>query len=408
MPVPPDARPATAHARPPTRRRLLGTAGSLLAGWAGPIRAEPNPEAITWRIGPGRVHTTLAAALRLARDGDTIELDAGVYTGEVGVVTQRRLTLRGVGGSAVLDAQGRHALGKGTLVVTGGDITVENLEFRGARVPHHNGAGIRLDGGRLTVRRCRFIDNQMGILTGNRPDIELHIEDSLFAQAPRDTGALHHLLYVGRIGRFSVRGSRFENGWHGHLLKSRAQHSVIEYNLIHDGPLGSASYEIDLPEGGLARIIGNVIGQSRQTQNVALLSFGAEGGHWPRHALHLAHNTFVSDYPGIARFVQIWTERLGSPPDVQVINNLAVGPGWLGPGLPGRHEGNWPALSAWFTDARAMDWRLPPGSVLRGAGVDPRREPGPDLRPRAEFTWPTGTRALDADPVRWTPGAFQR
>ena len=34
---------------------------------------------------------------------------------------------------------------------------------------------------------------------------------------------------------------------------------------------------------------------------------------------------------GIARFVQIWTERLGSPPDVQVINNLAVGPGWVPP-----------------------------------------------------------------------------
>jgi hypothetical protein len=408
MPAPPDARAPAAQASTPTRRQLLCTAGGLTAGWAWSVQGEPKPEGTTWRVGPGRSHTTLGAALRQARDGDTIELDSGMYGGDVGVVTQSRLTLRGVGGVPVLDAQGRHAMGKGILVVTGGDVTVENLEFRGARVPHHNGAGIRLDGGRLAVRRCRFIDNQMGILTGNRTDIELHIEDSLFVQAPRDASALHHLLYVGRIGRFSVRGSRFENGWRGHLLKSRARHSVIEYNLIHDGPQGGASYEIDLPEGGQARIIGNVIGQSRQTQNAAVLSFGAEGGHWPRHALHLAHNTLVSNFAGLARFVEIWPDRLGSSPDVQVINNLAVGPGWLGPGLPGRHDGNWPALAVWFADAHAMDWRLPPGSVLRGAGVDPRQEPGPDLRPRAEFTWPLGTRALDADPVRWTPGAFQR
>ena len=74
--------------------------------------------------------------------------------------------------------------------------------IRGARVADGNGAGIRFERGQLVVDRCAFVDNEMGILTANRPELTLEVSDSEFSAAPHHEGALHHLLYVGAIGRF--------------------------------------------------------------------------------------------------------------------------------------------------------------------------------------------------------------
>ncbi|HRD86058.1 MAG TPA: hypothetical protein PLF63_12905, partial [Rubrivivax sp.] len=65
---------------------------------------------------------------------------------------------------------------------------------------------------------------------------------------------------VGRIARAVVTGSRFYGGYEGHLIKSRARETRLLYNLIVDGPDGEASYEVELPNGGVAHLIGNVIG----------------------------------------------------------------------------------------------------------------------------------------------------
>jgi hypothetical protein len=179
-----------------------------------------------------------------------------------------------------VDLAPEHVLGlrrrKAIVVVRGGDITIENLEFRGARADDANGAGIRHETGKLTVRNCLFLDNENGILTGNDANAELVVEDSEFGLAPRVEGGLHHLLYVGRIGRFSIRGSRFYSGHEGHLIKSRARENRITYNLIYDGDEGQASYEIDLPNAGLAWIIGNVIGQGPNGQNPVMVAYGSE------------------------------------------------------------------------------------------------------------------------------------
>ena len=78
-----------------------------------------------------------------------------------------KLTLRGIGqGRVKLPANGKHAGGKAIWVIAGNDVTVENIEFSGARVPDRNGAGIRPEGQNLTVRNCRFYDCEDGILGG--------------------------------------------------------------------------------------------------------------------------------------------------------------------------------------------------------------------------------------------------
>ena len=61
-----------------------------------------------------------------------------------------------------------------------------------------------------------------------------------------------HLLYVGRIGRFTLTGSRHQ-GFEGHSVKSRARESHVAYNLLYDGAGGQAAYELEFPDGGRCR-----------------------------------------------------------------------------------------------------------------------------------------------------------
>jgi hypothetical protein len=387
--------------RLPRRRCLAGGAGLLSLALCGLLRAE------TIVIGSQAGVGTLADAVRVARDGDTIVVPAGEYRGDVAVVWQKQLTIRGLGPRPVLRADGRHAEGKAILVVRDGDVVIENLEFRGARVPDRNGAGIRFEKGRLQVRGCSFVDNETGLLTANFEDAELVVEDSEFAQAPADETALHHLLYVGRIASLKVTGSRFRQGQVGHLLKSRARRTELAYNLIVDGDGGRASYEVDLPNGGDALLVGNVIGQSRQSANPVVVAFGAEGHAWPRSRLRLVHNTLIGDGLRPAWFLRVWEDRLAPGTPVIAINNLLVGVGVFGTGVRGEFVGNRAAMPWMLNDADALDFALKPDSWLRRTGLNPKPTGDVAAWPGAEFELPVGTRPLTA-PAAWTPGAFQR
>ncbi len=373
----------------------LGTA------WLSPAAAA------TLIVGPAAPAMPLVQALQEAQDGDTIALMPGNYKGQVGVITQKRLTLRGVSERPVLQFAGHVAERKGLLVVRGSDVTIENIEFRGARADDANGAGIRHETGKLTVRNCLFLDNEMGIITNNDPAAELVVEDSEFGLAPRVVGGLHHLLYVGRIGKFSIRGSRFYSGFEGHLIKSRARESRIAYNLIYDGDEGQASYEIDLPNGGMAWIIGNVIGQNDRSQNPVMVAYGAEGGFWPNNGLYMAHNSLVGNPWPPAWGLRVFSDRLPPGLDVKVINNLMLGLGMLSPGTEGEFRGNqWGFRRRALESIYTLDFSLTEGSGWRGAVAPAGIGGGESLQPTAEFKLPRGTQPMQT-PSAWSPGAVQ-
>ncbi len=290
------------------------------------VACPASAAAATWQVTADEPGRSLQNALRQAADGDAIELAAGDYHGQVGVVLQKRLTLRGVGGRPVLHADGRSAEGKAILVVRDGDVRVENIEFRGSRVPDGNGAGIRFERGRLEVVRCAFFDNQMGILTSNNADAELLVSNSEFGLAPTNPASLPHLVYVGRIAKFTLSGSSVSGGRDGHLVKSRARVNHIVQNQLVDGETGSASYELEFPNGGLAYVTGNVIGQSRHTGNPVMVSFGAEGAADARaHGLFMTDNTLINAGPRPAVFVRV--VDIGRPVPTRFVNNKTSGPG---------------------------------------------------------------------------------
>lgn len=356
-------------------------------------------------VGPHERITTITEAGKLARDGEVIEIRPGDYRGQPAVWSQNDLTIRGSGVRPVMLADGKSAEGKAIWVVRGNNVQIENVEFRGARAAAGNGAGIRFERGSLVVRRCAFFDNENGILTANLPEMTLAVVDSEFGAAPRQSGNLKHLLYVGAIGRFTLTGSRFQQGYLGHLVKSRARENHVRYNLLVDGDGGRASYELEFPNGGIAYVVGNVIGQSAGTDNPVLISYGAEGQRWVENGLYMVHNTLLNDaYTG--DFLKVWSERFPGGVDVWAINNLASGNGDFHPPAQGRYEGNHTVSRNELIDYGGIALRLTSHSPLRGGVRVPGDARGIDLSPTAEFVFPAGSRAIRLT-SSLAPGAFQ-
>lgn len=357
------------------------------------------PQAVI-QVGPDRAVRSLAEAATLARDGATIEVDAGEYGGDVAVWTQDRLTIKAVGGRVVLTAQGQSAQGKAIWVMRGGAINVQGFDFTGAQVPDHNGAGIRLETGKLLVRDCRFVDNENGILTSNQADVELDIIDSEFAHNGYGDGYSHN-LYVGAIARLSVTGSYFHHANLGHLLKSRARHNEIRYNRLADEPGGRASYELEFPNGGIAHVVGNIIVQEPKTENPNIISYGAEGYRWPNNRLILAHNTIVDRRTQGGTFLKV------KPADVQLVavNNLLVGRSSLQSAGPGDYRGNVVVELDSFEPGPPDEYRLRSNVRWNGRLADPGSIDGITLAPQSQFRRPRGTQPIVGKPNR--PGALQ-
>lgn len=320
----------------------------------------------TWRVGPDRALATPSAAAAVAEDGDTVLIDPGTYSGDVATWTQDDLTLRGDGGRVHLRADGQDAQGKAIWVIAGDRTTVDRIEFSGAAVADRNGAGIRQEGTGLTVTRSWFHDNETGILTGADPLSDIVITRSRFFRNGAGDGYSHN-LYVGAVRSLTVRGSWFSGADTGHEIKSRAGRNTIVANLISDGD-ATASYSIDLPNGGRSVIAGNVILQGPHSENSALVSYGAEGLTHPSHTLWVVNNTFANRRDS-GTFV-----ALAEGTRAHLRNNLLVGPGDLTDGASADARANRRVGVGGFVDADADDFRLRSTSpaVDRGVAVPPR------------------------------------
>jgi hypothetical protein len=276
-----------------------------------------------FQVGPQRKIKTIAACAYAARAGAIIHVDSGDYAADVAVWQHDDITIRAVGGRVRLLAQGAAAEGKGIWVVRAQRLKVEGFDFEGAAVPSRNGAGIRLESGSLLVKDCRFRYNEMGLLTNNDPNTVLEVEGCEFAYNQRPDGHNHN-LYAGQIARLTVVSSHFHHGHAGHLLKSRAAMSHIIKSRLVDGADGTASYELEFPNGGRAYVVGNIIGQSTRTQNQHLISYGAEGYKWPRNELYLVNNTLINPlHNGVFLRVSPGADT------VQTFDNVLVGRGAL-------------------------------------------------------------------------------
>ena len=326
-------------------------------------------------------------------------IEAGDYVGDSAVWSQNGLADSWGQWPPPPAGRGRLAEDKAIWVIKGADVTVENIEFSGARVPALNGAGIRAEGRGLTVRASAFLDNQMGILTNNSADNSLVVEFSEFGFNGMNSGRFHHGLYAGRIGKLTVRFSYFHHGRDGHLLKSRAKVNDVRYSRFIDGKDGQASLELDFSEGGDVTVVGNVIDQAATSPNVHVISYAAEAQGSSGGQFVVAFNTILtrrrntvfvanrSVTTGMVAFnVFAGAQELSTSGPLTLLANKLVGPDSL-------------------VDADAGDYRLASSRPVASLDATGGMLDLTAIKPEFEPASPTGARhRLERSPP--TAGAF--
>jgi hypothetical protein len=256
--------------------------------------------ATKWYVGPTRTYTYCSQVAPLVQHGDSILIDPGTYTNDPQVKwTKNNLVIMGNGSRPNLVAGAIIAadvLGKAIFVISGNDVKVENIEFSNCTVIDLNGAGIRQEGRNLLVTRCYFHNNQNGILDGGAaPNSKVIIEYSEFFQNGLGGAGYSHNIYINNIDTLVYRYNYNHDALdQGHELKSRAKVNFILYNKIENAN-SDDSRNIDLPNGGMVVLLGNVIEQSQNTVNSNLVAYGGEGLTNPGpHHLYVVNNTFIN------------------------------------------------------------------------------------------------------------------
>ncbi len=347
------------------------------------------------RVGPGRQFSTVQAAAAVAGDGSVIEIDPGEYDDDIVVWRASHLTVRGAGGgrahihgTAVIPfvSGDDRRNGKGLWVIQGSAMRVENMEFSGAKVTDGNGAGIRNEGNNLTVCNGYFHDDENGFLGGAYGT--LLIEYSEFANNGAGDGQTHNVYVDGGSSPGDQLIFRHNYSHHarvGHTLKTRARENHILYNRIMDEADGTSSYTIDVPEGGLTFVVGNLLQQGPATENSTIMSYGAEGLTSGRaQRLYVVNNTFVNDR-GSGTFVS----TASGTESVRLINNLFLGGGTLSSGAVPQSTTNLAGSLSLLVGASTFDYRLAPTATAAiDAGTAPGSADGVDLTPAFEYVHP--------------------
>lgn len=339
--------------------------------------------ATTWLVGPERKLKTPSEAAALAKSGDTIEIDAGIYHNDYAAWWQENLTIRGVGGMAHLESTGLIPNGKAIWVISGNNTVIEDVEFSGARVIDTNGAGIRHEGGNLSLHNTYFHHNEFSVLTGPHPEASLDILSSRFYFQKRE-GTFSHGIYVGGLGRLTIIGSHFKGTDRGHQIKSRALENRILYNRIEDIEGGNSSRLLDLPNCGISYIIGNDMQQAATTENVDAIGYGAEGCEErtaQQQQLFVVNNTFVNEAV-MGTLVKNHAEG-----DALIANNLVFGRGYILVGK-GVKENN---VAIDLSLRKPGSWDAPLDSAAIDAAQALPDNAGVSLVPTKAFNPPTGT-----------------
>ncbi|HQW86352.1 MAG TPA: T9SS type A sorting domain-containing protein [Flavobacteriales bacterium] len=346
-------------------------------------------QATTWTVGPGQNHTLPSQVSTLVSDGDTVDIEAGVYPGDVARWQAHDLLLRGVGGFAHLESNGMSWGDKAIWVIQGDRCTVEWIAFSECAVPDQNGAGIRQEGHDLTVRHCWFHDNENGILAGTVNPSTIRIEHSEFGHNGHGDGQSHN-LYINNVDTLIFRTNYCHHAHVGHELKSRARVNIIEYNRFSNEADGDASREIDLPDGGRAFLIGNIIQQGPLGQNSNLVGFALEGFTNPGpHILYAINNTLLNEKPG-GSFFAMPTSVL-----FKGYNNILAGGGtfmniWpFAPDTLANRTG--PIAAFHFTDPLTFDLHLDASSPVLGIGQPAGIGSGYPLVAMEEYVHPMGS-----------------
>lgn len=278
-----------------------------------------DAEAKTLEVGPTHELKTPSAAAAIAAAGDVVEIEPGEYF-DCAVWRVGPLTILGKGPGVVVTDKTCQA--KGIFIIDGNDFIVRNITFARARVPDGNGAGIRFEGKNLTVEGSRFIDNESGILAAtDSPNSTIRIVNSEFDRNGKCARSCAHALSVAQVLLLHVEQSKFTGTRGGHHVRSRALRTELVGNRIEDGPDGTSSYLVDIPNGGSLAMQGNRLEKGPGTTNSkAAVMIGEEDHLQPTIEFRLTNNLFINDSGQHTAFVLNWGDA-----DAEVAGNQLQG-----------------------------------------------------------------------------------
>lgn len=280
---------------------ILPKSGFSLLILAGVLAAHPSSGA-DLLVGQNQTYKMPSEAAAVAQDGDHIEIQPGEYF-DCAVWRPNNLVIEGTGPGVIITD--KTCMGKGIFVISGNNTTIRNLTLTRARVPDMNGAGIRLDSGNLVVDEVKFINNQNGIL-GGIPGTTVNIINSYFEKNGYcGTGlGCAHAIYINNVDLLRVKELKFVNTQMGHSIKSRALKTEISGCNISDGPEGTSSYLVDIPNGGTLIVSDNILEKGPKSQNHnAAIEIGAEGITHQTQQIVINNNTFINDGDFVTTFL---------------------------------------------------------------------------------------------------------
>jgi len=365
--------------------RLL--AALLVAALLAPAQAADAAPRVL-KVGPGEKYGTPCAAFAVARDGDTVTIDAAgskSYRGDVCAITADRLRIKGVHGRPHIRAAGQNAEGKAIWVVKGDDTRIRNVELSGTKVPDRNGAAIRQEGTDLVLERVWLHHNEMGVLAGDNAESDIRIIRSRFSDNGFGDGYSHN-IYVNHVKSLEMFYSWSSRSHVGHLVKSRAARTLLYYNRFSsDG--GDSSYEVDLPNGGLGILVGNSVTQGPKTENASLIAFGEEGDLTDDSGLFVVGNTLVDDSDLGGTAVLLGDEVTGR---VELRNNVVVDlDALVSDGKVAKTAANCVTTKPRFKDRTRLDyWLRATSPCLKVTTTKPGKADGWGLTPFVHYVHP--------------------
>jgi len=293
-----------------TDRLVLALSPALLLLLGGAMA--PGPRTPFTIAESGASFARLADAVEAIGGGSgTIRIAPGRYR-DCAVQEAGRISyVAAAPGTAIFD--GGICEGKATLVLRGRSARVEGLTFTHTRVDDGNGAGIRIEKGDLFVGRSRFIDAQSAILSATDPTSTVTIDRSSFAglgKHPDGDGA--HSIYIGRYGGLRITNSRFERGTGGHYVKCRAPRIEVLDSSFDDSRGRETNYMIDLPNGAVGRIAGNIFINGGGKENYsAMIAVGAEEVVHPSAGLVIENNqaSLAPAFRWVTTFIADWAHE---------------------------------------------------------------------------------------------------
>ncbi|MBV8094364.1 MAG: right-handed parallel beta-helix repeat-containing protein [Acetobacteraceae bacterium] len=320
-------------------------------------------------------------------------MQAGNYINDFAEI-KTKITIEGVGGMANLVATTSPPNGK-AILTTDTDVTLSNLAFSGANVSDGNGAGVRYQSGNLTINNSYFHDNQDGLLAASDPSGSITINNSEFAHNGTGDGQTHN-LYVDDVGSLAINNSYFHDAVVGHEIKSRAANTVIQNSRIQDQD-GTASYSVDLPNGGNATIKNDVIQQGPNSQNPAIISAGEEGNIQSNSSLTVTGNTIINDLNSPSAVAVV-----NDTPAIATISNNSIY------GLTSDEIAHGPAAisgNVFLSSEPALDTSSPYASSTASTGSDPSGNAAADPPPASSQNSGQALDIAGTDPGGTQPAA---